>query len=379
MDTIEIVVAASAALVGLAFGFWRIRRSGSATPAETAPLASTNQPATEAETGRNDLKTDDPAATPQAGTSLETRLAANRGWVSRLRQLFAEGEVTQPDWEDTLEEICLGADLGIATTERLIDRVRQVPGDASAGARLDALREEMHAILTQAEAAAIPFSLKDQAQTLLIVGVNGAGKTTSIGKLAAQLKDAGQSVMLAAGDTFRAAAVEQLAGWARRVNVPIHQGPEGADPASVLYEAAKAAEREPGTWLLADTAGRLHTKHALMDELARVRKSVTKARDGKAPEHTWLVIDATTGQNGLTQAKEFHHATPLTGVILTKLDGTAKGGIALSICQSLGVPVRFVGVGEKVGDLQAFDPQSYLDALLAEDTAEDTATAAPSS
>ncbi len=198
---------------------------------------------------------------------------------------------------------------------------------------------------------------------VLVVGVNGVGKTTTIGKLAARYRDHGLSVLLAAGDTFRAAAVEQLQQWGERAECPVIAQPPGADSASVIHDAVQAAAGRGSDVLLADTAGRLHTKTNLMEELAKVRRVVTKL-DPAAPHETWLVVDATTGQNAVAQAETFHQAVPLTGLIVTKLDGTAKGGIAVALTRRMGLPIRYIGVGEGVEDLRPFDAEAYVDALL---------------
>jgi fused signal recognition particle receptor len=200
-------------------------------------------------------------------------------------------------------------------------------------------------------------------QVILMVGVNGAGKTTTIGKLARQLKDEGNSVLLAAGDTFRAAAVEQLQEWGARNEVPVVAQHTGADPASVIYDALQAATSRGTDVVIADTAGRLHTKSNLMEELKKIAR-VLKKIDPDAPHEVMLVVDASAGQNALQQAVQFNEALPLTGITLTKLDGTAKGGIIFAIAERLNVPFRFIGVGEKVEDLRHFDPETFLDALL---------------
>jgi fused signal recognition particle receptor len=197
------------------------------------------------------------------------------------------------------------------------------------------------------------------------VGVNGSGKTTTVGKLAAQVKGAGHTVLLGAGDTFRAAAGEQLEIWAERVGAPVVRGKDGADPASVCFETVQRAVAEGFDVALCDTAGRLHTKAPLMEELKKVKRVMAKAAPG-APHEVLLVLDATNGQNAIAQARQFHEALGVTGIVLTKLDGTAKGGVVIGICDELGLPVRYVGVGEKVPDLRPFSPHEFVDALFAE-------------
>jgi fused signal recognition particle receptor len=197
---------------------------------------------------------------------------------------------------------------------------------------------------------------------VLIVGVNGSGKTTSVGKLAAQQTAAGRKVYLAAGDTFRAAAVEQLEEWGRRAGAQVVKGKEGGDPSAVIFDAIKRAQQDGADVVIADTAGRLHVKEHLMEELQKVRRVIKKA-DPTAPHETWLVVDATNGQNAIAQATTFKEAIEVTGIILTKLDGTAKGGVILGICNELKLPVRYIGIGEKVNDLRPFDAAQFVDAL----------------
>jgi fused signal recognition particle receptor len=197
----------------------------------------------------------------------------------------------------------------------------------------------------------------------MVVGVNGTGKTTTIGKLAARLRQAGKSVILGAGDTFRAAAGEQLDAWADRAHVPIVRGKDGSDPGAVLFDAVSRAKTEGAHIVLCDTAGRLHTKANLMDELKRLRRTLEKAQPG-APHEVLLVVDATTGQNAIAQARQFHEALGVSGFVLTKLDGTAKGGVIIGICDELKIPVRYVGVGEKLADLKPFDAHEFVEALF---------------
>ena len=270
--------------------------------------------------------------------------------------------------EDLLEELemlLLAADVGVPTTRRIIDdlayRVKRREA-LEPDAFLAALRRELASILAASQAP-VRQPTPGRPQVILMVGVNGAGKTTTIGKLARQLKDEGNTVMLAAGDTFRAAAVEQLQSWGERNQLPVVAQHTGADPASVIYDALQAATSRGIDVLIGDTAGRLHTKSNLMEELKKIAR-VLKKIDPEAPHEVMLVVDATAGQNALQQALQFNQALPLTGITLTKLDGTAKGGIIFAIADRLQVPFRFVGVGEKIEDLRHFDPDSFLDALL---------------
>jgi fused signal recognition particle receptor len=238
-------------------------------------------------------------------------------------------------------------------------QARREPGGAEA-----AVRAELAALLAPRNGAWSPDRTAAGPAVVLVVGVNGTGKTTTIGKLAARYRHEGRSIILAAADTFRAAAIDQLRIWADRAGVPVVAHAPGADPGAVVFDALDAAVARGADLVIADTAGRLHTKSNLMDELAKVRRIVDKRLPGTVPE-TLFVLDATTGQNGLAQARAFHEAVGLTGIVLTKLDSTAKGGIVFAIEDALKVPVRFVGVGEKVGDLLPFDPDDFVAALFA--------------
>lgn len=266
---------------------------------------------------------------------------------------------------EEIETLLLGADVGVEATQRIIGGLearvsRSEVGDADA--LLASLEKDMLAMLEPVEAPlAIPAL--DRPYVVLVVGVNGAGKTTTIGKLAARLDSEGRSVMVAAGDTFRAAAIEQLQEWGRRVGVPVVAQQTGADSASVIYDALQSARARGIDVLIADTAGRLHTRVGLMDELRKVRRVIGKL-DPCAPQEVLLVLDAGTGQNALTQAVRFHDAVGVTGIALTKLDGTAKGGIIFAIAQRLELPIRLIGVGEGVDDLRDFDARAFVGAIV---------------
>ena len=266
---------------------------------------------------------------------------------------------------EDIETILLTADVGVEATRRIIGGLetrvsRSEVNDATA--LLASLERDMLEILERVEAPlAIPDT--DAPYVILVIGVNGAGKTTTIGKLAARLKAGGRSVMIAAGDTFRAAAVEQLQEWGGRAGVPVVAQQPGADSASVIYDALEAARARGIDILIADTAGRLHTRVGLMDELRKVRRVMGKL-DASAPHEVLLVLDAGTGQNALTQAVQFHDAVGVTGIALTKLDGTAKGGIIFAIAQQLGLPIRLIGVGEGVDDLRDFDAKTFVAAIV---------------
>ena len=267
---------------------------------------------------------------------------------------------------EDLEAVMIGADIGVQTTAEILDRIRdQVSRDALRDpAQLrNALREELRKTLTVAEkptaqaAEGNPF-------VILVVGVNGAGKTTTIGKLAHRFVSDGRKVMLAASDTFRAAAIDQLQVWADRVDIPIVKQKPGSDPSAVLFDALRSARARAVDYVIVDTAGRLHTKRNLMAELEKMTRVAAREVPG-APHEVLLVLDATTGQNGLIQAREFTKVANLTGLILTKLDGTAKGGIATAVVRELGIPIRFIGTGEKIDDLVEFSADDFVDSLFA--------------
>jgi fused signal recognition particle receptor len=266
---------------------------------------------------------------------------------------------------EDLETLMLTADVGVDATRRIIDELtervkRKTLADPEA--LVNALKQLLEEILEKADAP-VQQPAPGRPQVILMVGINGAGKTTTIGKLAKQLQDEGQTVMLAAGDTFRAAAVEQLQTWGERNHIPVIAQHSGADSASVIYDALEAATARGVDVLIADTAGRLHTKTNLMDELAKIAR-VMKKIDPDAPHEVMLVVDATTGQNAVNQAEQFSKAIPLTGITLTKLDGTARGGIIFAIAEKMGIPIRFIGVGEGIEDLRVFDPKAFVDALF---------------
>lgn len=291
--------------------------------------------------------------------------AARGGLIARIASIFKGKKEFDPSILEELEEVLLTSDAGVKTTQTILERLRERLDRnelRSADAAWTALREEALAIL---KLDGGPLALGPKPTVLLMVGVNGVGKTTTIGKLATQLAAKEKSVLLAAGDTFRAAAVQQLEVWAERVGAEIVKGKDGADPGAVAYEATTRAVEANVDCLIVDTAGRLHTKAPLMDEIKKVRKSIGKAREG-APHETWLVVDATTGQNAIQQARLFKEALDLTGIVLTKLDGTAKGGVVLAICDELGIPVRYIGLGEKAEDLRDFDADEFVEALFGE-------------
>ncbi len=308
-----------------------------------------------------------PDPTPQVVTAaeapgdLEEGLRRSRsGFMGRLRSILGVEEASGPSWED-VEETLIAGDVGGVLAVEIVDRARRRrdPGGPEA-----AVRAELAAILLPGDPEWRPAPAAPGAPAvILVVGVNGTGKTTTIGKLAERYRREGCRVVLAAADTFRAAASDQLRIWAERSGADIVAHAPGADPGAVVYDALDAAAARHADVVIADTAGRLHTKANLMDELAKIRRIVDKRFPGAAPE-VLFVLDATTGQNGLAQARSFHETVGLTGIVLTKLDSTAKGGIVFAIEDALRVPVRYIGVGERPGDLLPFDPDAFVEALF---------------
>jgi fused signal recognition particle receptor len=293
------------------------------------------------------------------------------GVFGRLKALLGGQREIDAGIAQQIEEVLLASDVGATTTQAILTRLRDGldRGElTNADAVWRALRQEAVRMLSIDGRAGGAIEIRHTPMVVLFVGVNGAGKTTTIGKLATQLEAAGKKCVLAAGDTFRAAAVQQLVIWGKRVGCAVVHGKDGADPGSVLFEAIKKAEDIGADVVLADTAGRLHTKANLMNEMQKIARSAGKAASG-APHEIFLVIDATNGQNALAQAREFKDALGITGIVLTKLDGTAKGGVVLGISDSLRVPVRFVGMGEGPDDLHEFVPQRFVDALLGDEQA----------
>jgi fused signal recognition particle receptor len=310
-------------------------------------------------------------AEAEAGRTLAAGLEKTRGgFMARLNALFSGGKPVDESVLADLEEVLFTADIGVKTATRLLESAREKVKRkelADADRLKGALREEIARILALDGEGTSARPLEVGAArpwVVMVVGVNGSGKTTTIGKLAAKLKADGHAVLLGAGDTFRAAAGEQLEVWADRVGAPVVRGKEGADPASVCFEAVQRGVQEKADVVLCDTAGRLHTKAPLMEELKKVKRVIGKAADG-APHEVLLVLDSTNGQNAIAQARQFHEALGVTGIVLTKLDGTAKGGVVIGICDELRIPVRYVGVGETVGDLKPFAPKDFVEALFA--------------
>jgi fused signal recognition particle receptor len=297
----------------------------------------------------------EPAPTIAAGVE-----KSRRGFMSALREALTGPADQEATWEG-VEEALIAADVGAELTMELVGRARD---RAFAAGPESAVRAELVELLASRAHTWVPHRVSpDAPAVVLVVGVNGTGKTTTIAKLAARAEGDGQRVLLAAADTFRAAAIEQLQLWADRVGVPVVAHAAGADPSAVVYDALDAGIARHSDLVIIDTAGRLHTKHNLMDELGKIRRTVDKRLPGARPD-VLFVLDATTGQNGLAQARAFHEAVGLTGIVLTKLDSTARGGIVFAIERALGVPVLFIGVGERLGDLVPFDPQTFVAALF---------------
>ena len=361
--------------------FWRRRPSepdrpdGDAAVPDAGPAAEVEEPSPAPDdvqppagpvTQRDDVQPSGQAAAPGAGAArdgdgLSAGVERSRGgFVARLKGLLGRGDPDAATWE-AVEETLIGGDVGATLALEVVERARR---RREAGGPVAAVRAELTALLVDRDPGWVPHRADPESPAvILVVGVNGTGKTTTIGKLAARYRAEGQTVLLAAGDTFRAAAIEQLRTWGDRAGAQVVAHAPGADPSAVVYDAVDAAVARRVDVLIADTAGRLHTKSNLMDELAKMRRVIDRRLPGAQPE-VLFVLDATTGQNGLAQAKAFHASTGLTGIILTKLDSTAKGGIVFAIERALGVPVRFVGVGEKVGDLLPFDPEAFVGALF---------------
>ena len=284
--------------------------------------------------------------------------------VDKVDALFKQFVKVDEDLFDELEELLISADIGVNTTEEILDELRDTVKENRIKEPAE-VKRELFDILRRMIGEHEPLNLSTKPSVILVIGVNGVGKTTSIGKISAELKRQGKKVVVAAADTFRAAAAEQLNVWTDRAGVDIIKQAAGADPASVVYDAISAVKSRNADVLIVDTAGRLHNKKNLMDELAKIDRVIARELPNSAKE-TLLVLDATTGQNAVYQAKEFKEASKITGLVLTKLDGTAKGGIVISIKKELGIPVKFIGVGEQVDDMKPFDSKEFAGALFEE-------------
>ncbi len=370
---ILLVVLAVVVLGGLAFVGLRSRGGTALEPPPSAPevptgggVAVEERPVTEPQVAEPGAEVVDPVEAPVAPAVRPTfrdRLSKARGTLGGYLGSIRSRKVDAETW-DELEEALIRADVGVAATQEILDELRttaKAEAISDPEVLLDRLKAQLKDLLAPGDR-----SLRHEPggpNVWLFVGVNGVGKTTTIGKVARQQRDEGRSVVMAAGDTFRAAAAEQLGMWAERTGSDIVRGNEGGDPSAVVFDAVERAAARGNDLVLADTAGRLHTKTNLMEELRKVRRVAD--RDPGNVTEVLLVLDATTGQNGLSQAQQFTDAVDVTGVVLTKLDGSAKGGIALAIQASLGIPIKLVGLGETVEDLVEFDPDEFVDALFA--------------
>jgi fused signal recognition particle receptor len=357
-------------------------------PAPTSPEASPPPPP--ARKARDSVPAPRPAEVPTAvsqpppgerDTMVEslrrglTKSRESEGFFGRLKALISGKREIDSSIVAEIEEVLLTSDVGVETSALLLDRVRQglEKGELKSPDKVwEALRSEAVRIL-DVDGRKGGLSVRGKPTVVLLVGVNGAGKTTTIGKLATKLQATGQKVVLAAGDTFRAAAVQQLIVWGERVGCKVVRGKDGADPGSVVFDAIKQAQESGADFVLADTAGRLHTKTNLMTEMKKIAKTAEKALPD-APHEILLVMDATTGQNAMAQAREFKDALPLSGIVLTKLDGTAKGGVVIGVAHTLSLPVRFVGLGERAEDLREFAADAFVEALLGREAGSSSAT-----
>jgi len=331
-------------------------------PTAEAPTGTVQAPPVPAEPAAPVLER--PEGTAGRLVRLRQRLAGSQGGLGRgLLALLSRDRLDEDTWED-IEDTLITADIGVGPTGELVERLRtrlRVEGGSAAEART-VLREELLALVDPTMDRTLHVDRTDDGPAVvLVVGVNGAGKTTSVGKIARVLVAEGKSVVMGAADTFRAAATEQLTTWGERVGVEVIAGPEGSDPASVAFESVRAGSERGADVVLVDTAGRLQNKAGLMDELGKVKRVIEKQRPVR---EVLLVLDATTGQNGMVQARVFREAVDVTGIVLTKLDGSAKGGIVVAVQRELGVPVKLVGLGEGPDDLAPFDPEAFVDALL---------------
>ena len=283
--------------------------------------------------------------------------------ISGIDNIFKGFSSIDEDFYEELEEILIMADLGINTTTAIIENLQEKVKEQKIKEPSQCKQLLIESIKEQMSVDETAYDFENQKSIILLIGVNGVGKTTSVGKLAGQLKDSGKKVMVAAADTFRAAAIEQLTEWANRANVEIIAQSEGSDPAAVIYDAVTAAKARNTDVLLCDTAGRLHNKKNLMEELRKISRVIDREYPD-AHKETLVVLDGTTGQNALAQAKQFSEVADINGIILTKLDGTAKGGIAIAIQSELGIPVKYIGIGEKIDDLQKFNADEFVNALF---------------
>ena len=298
---------------------------------------------------------------------LKKGLAKTRFNVTNsVNQVFSSYDVVDDDFYEELEEIMIMSDMGVRTTDEIISNLKERVINENIQNTVEVKKVLMDTIKDQMRVNEADFAFEDQKSLILMIGVNGVGKTTTVGKLANLYRRQGKSVLIAAADTFRAGAAEQLTEWAKRAKVPIITGKDGGDPGAVVYDAIQAAKARDTDILIVDTAGRLHNKNNLMKEMSKLFKIIAREY-GFAHLETLIVLDGTTGQNALMQAREFAEVTAITGIVLPKLDGTAKGGIAIAIQSELGFPVKYIGVGEQIDDMQRSDSDAFVDALFADD------------
>lgn len=288
---------------------------------------------------------------------------SREGFAGNVDEVFLGHTKLDEDFYDELEEVLVMGDVGVATTEEIIDYLKAQAKEnriKEAGALKPVLMQYLRSLIEPAEGA---YDFLNEPTVVMVVGVNGVGKTTTVGKLAGRMKESGKKTIVAAADTFRAAANAQLEEWAKRAGVDIITSKEGTDPSSVVFDAVNATKARNADVLICDTAGRLHNKKNLMEELRKMNRVIDREYPG-ARRETWVVLDATTGQNAINQAREFNEVCNLDGIVLTKMDGTAKGGIAIAICKELNIPVKYIGVGEGIDDLQRFNPDEFMNALF---------------
>jgi fused signal recognition particle receptor len=365
-----VAILAIVVVVGLVTS--RRRRTPPVTPTAPTVEVAEQAPAVDVAEAPAAPTLERPEGTASRLVRLRQRLAGSQGGLGRgLLALLSRERLDEDTWED-IEDTLITADVGVGPTSELVEKLRtrlRVEGGAAADART-VLREELLALVDPTMDRVLHLDAADGSSgpaVVLVVGVNGAGKTTSVGKIARVLVADGKTVVMGAADTFRAAATEQLTTWGERVGVEVVAGPEGSDPASVAFESVKAGVDQGSDVVLVDTAGRLQNKAGLMDELGKVKRVIEKQLPVR---EVLLVLDATTGQNGMVQARVFSEVVDVTGIVLTKLDGSAKGGIVVAVQRELGVPVKLVGIGEGPDDLAPFDPEAFVDALLGESPAD---------
>jgi len=343
---------------------WFRRNKPATTPAAEPPAAPV---ATEADTATPAIAPEPPETQPAAPGKPGWRQRIGSILTRDIAELFGRNPVLDDDLLDDIETALLTADVGVSASTELVEGLRKrmkAREFADANALLAALRAELVAMLRPV-AQPLRIDATRKPFVILTVGVNGVGKTTTIGKLARRFQDEGHSLMLAAGDTFRAAAVAQLQAWGERNGVAVVAQGQDADPASVAFDALQAAKARSIDVLIADTAGRLHTQQGLMAELGKIRRVIQKL-DAEAPHEVLMVIDGTTGQNAISQLRQFNEAVKVTGLVVTKLDGTAKGGVVFALAREFGIPIRYAGIGERPEDLRVFDAEAFVDALLPE-------------